>query len=107
MIGKSVERFEDLRLLRGKGSYVDDQHVDGMLHAAILRSNIGHGRIRGIDAAKARTLPGVHAVFTASDIAKDGPVPTIPLRLAPLPELVPYEQPVMASREVNYVGEPI
>jgi carbon-monoxide dehydrogenase large subunit len=107
MIGKSVERFEDLRLLRGKGSYVDDQHIDGMLHAAILRSNIGHGRLRSIDVAKARAMPGVHAVFTAADVAKDGPVPTIPLRLAPLPELVPYEQPVIASGEVNYVGEPI
>src|SRR5919204_373644 len=52
-------------------------------------------------------MPGVHAVLTAADVAKDGPVPTIPLRLAPLPELVPYEQPVIAQREVNYVGEPI
>jgi len=107
MIGKSVERFEDLRLLRGKGSYVDDQHIDGMLHAAILRSSVARGRIRAIDSAKARTLPGVHAIFTAADIAKGGPVPTIPLRLAPLPELVPYEQPVIASTQVNYVGEPI
>ncbi|HUQ76502.1 MAG TPA: xanthine dehydrogenase family protein molybdopterin-binding subunit [Burkholderiales bacterium] len=107
MIGKPVERFEDLRLLRGKGSYVDDQHAEGMVHAAILRSAVGHGRIRSIDATKARGLPGVHAIFTAADIAKGGPVPTIPLRLAPLPELVPYEQPVIAQREVNYVGEPI
>src|SRR5205814_6330986 len=107
MIGKPVERFEDLRLLRGKGSYVDDQHAEGMLHAAILRSSIGHGRIRAIDAAQARGMPGVHAIFTAVDIAKGGPVPTIPLRLAPLPELVPYEQPVIASTQVNYVGEPI
>src|SRR5919204_5466156 len=52
-------------------------------------------------------MPGVHAVLTAADVAKVGPVPTIPLRLAPLPELVPYEQPVIAQREVNYVGEPI
>src|SRR5436190_9438776 len=52
-------------------------------------------------------MPGVHAVLTAADVAKGGPVPTIPLRLAPLPELVPYEQPVIASSEVNYVGEPI
>ncbi|HWI38447.1 MAG TPA: xanthine dehydrogenase family protein molybdopterin-binding subunit [Burkholderiales bacterium] len=107
MIGKPVERFEDLRLLRGKGSYVDDQHIDGMVHAAILRSNVGHGRIRSIEVARARGIPGVHAVFTAADVAKDGPVPSIPLRLAPLPELVPYEQPVIASKEVNYVGEPI
>jgi carbon-monoxide dehydrogenase large subunit len=106
-IGKPVERFEDLRLLRGRGCYVDDQHVEGMLHAAILRSNVAHARIRSISADKARQMPGVHAVFTADDVAKGAPVPTIPLRLAPLPELVPYEQPVIAQREVNYVGEPI
>ena len=107
MIGKPVERIEDLRLLRGRGSYVDDEHIDGMLHAAILRSSVAHGRIRALAVEKARALPGVHAVFTAADVAKNGPVPTIALRLAPLPELVPYEQPVIAQREVKYVGEPI
>src|SRR3989441_4409866 len=106
-IGKPVERFEDLRLLRGRGSYVDDQHAEGMLHAAILRSTVAHARIRSISADKARRMPGVHAIFTAEDVAKGAPVPTIPLRLAPLPELVPYEQPVIAQREVNYVGEPL
>src|SRR2546423_5004162 len=107
MIGKPVERFEDLRLLRGRGSYVDDQHAEGMLHAAILRSSLAHGRIRAIDTRRARAVHGVHAIFTAEDVAKGAPVPTIPLRLAPLPELVPFEQPVIAQREVNYVGEPI
>src|SRR5437899_2387507 len=106
-IGKPVERFEDLRLLRGRGPFVDDQHAEGMVHAAILRSTVAHGRIRAIGVEKARALPGVHAVFTAGDVAKGAPVPTIPLRLAPLPELVPYEQPVIAQREVNYVGEPL
>ena len=107
MIGQPVERIEDLRLLRGRGSYVDDQHVDGMLHAAILRSSLAHGRIRRLATDKARRMPGVHAILTAADIAKGGPVPTIALRLAPLPELVPYEQPVIAAHEVNYVGEPV
>lgn len=107
MIGKPVERFEDLRLLRGRGSYVDDQHAEGMVHAAILRSPVAHGVIRSLNADKAKALPGVHAVLTAEDVAKGGVVPTIPLRLAPLPELVPFEQPVIASREVSYVGEPV
>jgi aerobic carbon-monoxide dehydrogenase large subunit len=107
MIGKPVERIEDLRLLRGKGAYVDDEHVEGMLHAAILRSSVAHGRIRRLDTERAGAMAGVHAVLTAAEVAKSGPVPTIPLRLAPLPELVPYEQPVIATREVNYVGEPV
>ena len=54
-------------------------------------------------------MPGVHGVFTAADIAQSstGSVPKIPLRLSPLPELVPFEQPVIAEKKVRYVGEPI
>jgi aerobic carbon-monoxide dehydrogenase large subunit len=61
-VGKPIERLEDLRLLRGRGQYVDDLHREGMVHAAILRSPVPHGRIRKIDFAKARALPGVRAV---------------------------------------------
>ena len=75
-----------------------------MLHAAILRSSVAHGRIRSIDAAAARARPGVHAVITAADI---GEVPVITLRQELLPEFKPYQQPVIASDKVRYVGEPI
>ena len=103
-IGSPVERIEDLRFLRGRGEFVGDLRRDGMLHAAILRSPIAHGRIRGLDAAAARTLPGVHAVITAAEI---GAVPRIPLRLLPLPGTERFLQPVIASDRVRYVGEPI
>jgi carbon-monoxide dehydrogenase large subunit len=107
-VGKPIERIEDLRLLRGRGQYVDDLHRDGMLHAAILRSSVPHGLIKQIDFKKARAMPGVRAIFTAADIAKHGgTVPTVPLRLLPLPELVPFEQPVIAQDKVRYVGEPL
>src|SRR6202040_970510 len=75
-IGSPIERLEDLRFLRGRGEYVDDLAPPGMLHAAILRSAVAHGRIRAIDATAARARPGV-TVITAADI---GPVPTIPMR---------------------------
>jgi len=89
-VGQPIERLEDLRLLRGRGQYVDDLHREGMLHAAILRSSIPHGLLKSIDPRRARSMPGVRAIFTAADIAKDGgPVPTVPLRLLPLPELLP------------------
>jgi carbon-monoxide dehydrogenase large subunit len=104
-IGQAVERIEDPRLLRGRGQFVDDLHIDGMLHAAILRSAIPHGRILLLDTAPALGLPGVVAVITAADVGN--PVPTIPLRLAPLIDLTPYEQPVIANGKVRYVGEPI
>jgi aerobic carbon-monoxide dehydrogenase large subunit len=105
LIGSPIERLEDLRFVRGRGEYVDDVTRVGLLHAAILRSSIAHGRIRSIDTAAARALPHVHSVITAADIGS--PVPTIPMRLQPLPELQPFLQPVMAHDKVRYVGEPI
>jgi len=104
LIGSPVPRIEDLRFLRGRGEFVGDVALDGMLHAAILRSSVAHGRIRRIDAAAARARPGVHAVITAAEI---GAVPKIPLRLDGLPDFEPYRQPVIAADNVRYVGEPI
>lgn len=106
-IGAAIERIEDLRLLTGNGRYVDDLHLSGMLHAVIVRSPAAHGLIKAIDAAEARKMPGVRAVYTGRDVADDnnGKVPTIPLRLAPLPQLVPFEQDVIALDRVRYVGE--
>ena len=106
-IGRPVERVEDSRLLRGRGQFADDLHVPGMLHAVFLRSPVAHGRVRGIDAATARRMPGVHAVYTAADFARVGELPRIPMRLVKLPELGRFEQPVMAKDEARYVGEPL
>jgi carbon-monoxide dehydrogenase large subunit len=103
-VGSPVERLEDFRFLTGRGQYVDDLTLDGVLHAVILRSSVAHGRIRSIDTAAARARPGVHAVITAADIGK---VPNIPLRQEPMPQLKRYEQPVIATDKVRYVGEPI
>ena len=107
-VGQAVLRTEDLRLLRGRGRFVDDLHVEGMLHAAFLRSAVAHGRIRSIDAAAALKMPGVHAIFTAAEVAKvcGGSIPRIPLRLV-RPETVAFEQPVIAHDKVRYVGEPM
>src|SRR5271166_5627565 len=104
-IGSPVERLEDRRFLRGKGTYVGDLSRPGLLYAAILRSPQAHGRIRSIDVAAALALPGAHSVITAAQIGS--PVPRIPIRLQPLPILEPYHQPVIAERKVRYVGEPI
>jgi len=104
LVGSPIERVEDLRFLTGRGQYVDDLVTERMLYAVILRSSVAHGRIRSIDVAAARAQPCVHAVITASDI---GEIPTIPLRQEPLPALKRYEQPIIASGKVRYVGEPI
>ncbi|MGM5024643.1 xanthine dehydrogenase family protein molybdopterin-binding subunit [Tardiphaga sp. 862_B3_N4_1] len=105
LVGSAVERMEDARFLSGSGNFADDLAVEGMLHAAILRSPIAHARIVAIDASAALAMPGIHAVITARDISDT--IPIIPLRLAPLPEFEPFRQPVIASDKVRYVGEPI
>ncbi|HEY3641127.1 MAG TPA: molybdopterin cofactor-binding domain-containing protein, partial [Xanthobacteraceae bacterium] len=102
-IGSPIERLEDLRFLRGRGEYVDDLARPGMLHAAILRSAVAHGRVRSIDAARALTMRGVHSVITAADLGN--PVPLVPMRLQPLPQFEPFAQPVIAHAKVRYVGE--
>ena len=104
-IGAPMERREDLRFLRGRGEYVDDLAVGGLLYAVILRSSVAHGRIAALDTSAALRCPGVHAVITAKDMP--GGVPIIPMRLQPLPEFKPYEQPVLAHDKVRYVGEPV
>src|SRR4051794_15726930 len=104
LVGSPVERIEDLRFLRGRGEYVGDLALDGMLHAAVLRSAVPHGRIRAVDASAARGRPGVHAVITAAELGK---MPLIPQRLDVLPAFKPFQQPVLADRRVRYVGEPM
>ena len=108
LVGSPVERIEDLRFLRGRGQYVDDIVRDGLLHAAVLRSSMAHGRIISIDTTAARVRTGVHAVITAADVrAALGAVPEIPLRQEQMPAFKPHEQPVIAHGKVRYVGEPI
>ncbi len=102
-IGSPIERFEDLRFVRGRGEYIDDITRDGVLHAAILRSSVAHGRIRAIDVTRARGMPGVYSVITAADLG--GNIPNVPMRLQPLPDFEPFGQPVIAHDKVRYVGE--
>jgi carbon-monoxide dehydrogenase large subunit len=102
-VGQPIERLEDFRFVRGRGQYVDDLARNDMLHAAILRSAVAHGRIRAIDVSRAQKMPGVHAVLTAADLGD--PIPLVPMRLQPMPEFEAFGQPVMARDKVRYVGE--
>ena len=103
--GARVQRIEDPRLLRGKGTYVDDIDLPEMLHAGFLRSTHARARILNIDTSAARVLPGVHLVLTASDLGEV---------LEPSPLLVPHHaltqprtQLPLALNEVHYVGEAV
>src|SRR2546426_10834733 len=72
-VGESIKRKEDDRFIRGKGNYVDDISLPGMLHMAILRSPFAHARIRSLNTNVAQALPGVVAVVAGGLRAQEKP----------------------------------
>jgi len=66
--GARVARLEDPALLTGRGRFVDDIKLAGVLHACFVRSPHAHAKIRAMDVSAARNMPGVHAVLTADDL---------------------------------------
>src|SRR5436309_4870774 len=107
-IGQGIKRVEDVRLLRGRGRYLDDVNVPGQTHAVILRSVHAHARIRGIDFAAALRAPGVLAVFTGADVAGLGTMSMTLKRKRPDGGPMFARPPKGLSRErARYVGDPI
>src|SRR2546423_15655677 len=70
-IGDSIRRKEDDRFIRGRGNYVDDIALPGMLHMAIHRSQFAHARIKSIKTEAAQAVPGVVAVVTGELLAQN------------------------------------
>ena len=106
-VGQPTQRLEDNRLVRGHGQFVDDLNFPGTLEAAFVRSPHAHARIMGIDAAAARALPGVTAVFTLADLSPLLRQERLPLqfRNSLLPQnITPY---VLSKSEVAFVGEAV
>ena len=103
-VGRSVPRLEDRPLLLGQGRFAADISFPGQWTMRVVRSPAAHGKLKAIDVAAARALPGVHAVWTHADVAH---IPPIPFRLTGLKPLEPYQQPVLADKVVRYVGEPV
>jgi carbon-monoxide dehydrogenase large subunit len=104
-VGQPLPRREDARLLSGRGRYVDDVHLDGMLHAAVFRSSRAHGRILSIDVAAASAVPGVVGVFTHAEF--DAVLKPIRPRIAAMPGFEHFLQLPLATDKVRYVGEPM
>jgi len=103
-VGRSVPRLEDRPLLTGRGLFAADVSFPQQLHMRVVRSNFAHGRLRSIDASAALAKPGVHAVWTAADVAD---IPPIDFRLTRIAGLEPYRQRLFATGRVRYVGEPV
>jgi aerobic carbon-monoxide dehydrogenase large subunit len=98
-LGDRMPRKEDGRFIRGKGNYVDDVRLTGMLHSALLRSPYAHARINSVDTSAALELSGVHAVITGDDLAEQG--------LAWMPTLAGDTQAVLATDKVRFQGQEV
>jgi aerobic carbon-monoxide dehydrogenase large subunit len=109
-VGQPVRRHEDLRLVTGQGRYTDDIVLPRMTHAFVLRSPVAHARIKRIDAAAARRMPGVLFAAAGEDVRADG--------LGDVPCMIPLvnrdgtprhdtPRPVLALGKVRHVGQPV
>jgi carbon-monoxide dehydrogenase large subunit len=98
-LGASRKRVEDNRFIRGKGNYVDDIVLPGMLHMEILRSPLAHARIVSIDTSKAWAIPGVRLVLTGEMMATRN--------LAWMPTLSYDTQAVLATDKVRFQGQEV
>ena len=98
-IGESMKRKEDGRLIHGKGNFIDDISLPGMLHMAILRSPHAHARIKSVDTSAASAKPGVIAVVTGELMAQH--------KLAWMPTLSYDTQAVLATDKVRFQGQEV
>ena len=98
-VGCARKRKEDVRFIQGKGNYVDDIKLQGMLFGDFVRSPYGHARVKSIDASAALALPGVVAVLTADDLK--------PLSLHYMPTLAGDVQAVLADEKVLFQNQEV
>jgi aerobic carbon-monoxide dehydrogenase large subunit len=98
-MGHSIKRKEDGRFLQGKGNYVDDVNLPGMVYGHMVRSPFAHARLKSVNTEKAKALPGVLAVITGEDLAKAG--------LAWMPTLSGDKQMVLATGKVLFQAQEV
>src|SRR5690349_13586086 len=109
MLGRSLNRLEDERFVRGRGRYIADLASPDALHGVVVRSPHAHARIAAIDVEAAARMPGVAAVLTSSDLATDdiGPLPCATMAIPMSKPLVVPPYHALARGVVRYVGEPV
>ncbi len=101
LVGQRVQRREDGALIHGRGTFIDDVKLPGMLHLAFKRSDVAHGRIVRIDSSVAESMPGVELVVTGAELKE--PLPPVPI-LTPFP--APAHHAVTPDK-ARYVGDPV
>ena len=107
-IGKPVRRSEDAALIQGKGRYSDDIAVEGQAFGAVVRSRYAHGFLRGVNVEAAKSMPGVLAVYTATDLAAYV-APRSPFALKSIDgsPMLGATTATFAKDKVRFVGDPI
>jgi carbon-monoxide dehydrogenase large subunit len=105
MIGESPRRREDLRLLTGRGRYVEDLTRPGLCHLGVVRSLHAHARLGRVDGKAALALPGVVAVWSAGDLPEAATPAQSGTGAAHRGR--PWAMPLLARERVRYVGEPV
>jgi carbon-monoxide dehydrogenase large subunit len=109
-VGQPVPRSEDPILVCGAGRYTDDVNLPGQAYAAMVRSPVAHGVIRGIDASAARAMPGVLAVYTGKDLqdAGYGAFPNVvALKNRDGSEMRKPKRLALTVDRVRFVGDPV
>ncbi len=107
-IGQPVRRSEDPKLVRGEGRYTDDIGLPGQAYAVMVRSNVAHGTINGIDTTAAKAMPGVLAVYTAADLTAYGGLKcNLPLKSRDGSPIKYKPRPALADDKVRFVGDPV
>jgi carbon-monoxide dehydrogenase large subunit len=109
-IGQPVPRQEDPTLLRGEGRYTDDMNLPNQAYCVMVRSQVAHGVIKGIDTAEAKTMPGVLGVWTGADLNEAGYGPLKTLIPVPNRDGSPMKTPTrhsLATDKVRFVGDPV
>jgi carbon-monoxide dehydrogenase large subunit len=102
-VGKARVRKEDARLITGRTRYTDSITPPGCLHIAVVRSPLAHARVVGIDTEQAKRAPGVHGVYTLSDLG--GEDVAIPNAWPITPDQKTPQRPMLAKDTVHFAGE--
>jgi carbon-monoxide dehydrogenase large subunit len=102
-VGRTRKRKEDARLITGRTRWTDNITLPGMLHLAVVRSPLAHAKITRINTDAARKLPGVHGVFTATDLGAEGI--SLPCAWPVTPDMKSPQAPPLASDTVHFAGE--
>src|ERR1041384_1349104 len=105
-MGHRMKRKEDPRFLQGKGNYVDDVKLPGMLHMDIVRSPYAHAKILKIDSSEALKIPGVVAVITGQDLKAAGNLHYMPTLMSDTQPVPPMDRVVSSAQEVCSVISP-